>query len=45
MQPYAIFLSGPIGAGKTTLGKALATELGGGFIDGDDHSDPDLPWY
>ncbi|GAU83291.1 AAA family ATPase [Bosea sp. BIWAKO-01] len=45
MQHYAIFLSGPIGAGKTTLGKGLAAELGGGFIDGDDHSDPDLPWY
>ncbi|WP_449255615.1 shikimate kinase [Bosea sp. (in: a-proteobacteria)] len=41
----AIFLSGPIGAGKTTLGRALAERIGAGFIDGDDHADPDLPWY
>lgn len=45
MQRYAIFLSGPIGAGKTTLGRALAERIGGGFIDGDDHANPELPWY
>lgn len=45
MQRYAIFMSGPIGAGKTTLGRALAARIGGGFIDGDDHADPGLPWY
>ncbi|KQK30517.1 hypothetical protein ARD30_04100 [Bosea thiooxidans] len=45
MQRCAIFLSGPIGAGKTTLGRALAARIGGAFIDGDDHADPDLPWY
>lgn len=45
MQRYAIFLSGPIGAGKTTLGRALAARIGGSFIDGDDHADPGLPWY
>jgi hypothetical protein len=42
---YAIFLSGPIGAGKTTLGRALGERIGGAFIDGDDHSDPGRPWY
>lgn len=41
----AIFLSGPIGVGKTTLGRALSDSIAGGFIDGDDHSDPDKPWY
>ena len=42
---HAIFLSGPIGAGKTTLGRALSERIGGAFIDGDDHSDPGRPWY
>lgn len=42
---HAIFLSGPIGAGKTTLGRALSERIGGAFIDGDDHSDPAHPWY
>ena len=45
MAKYAIFLNGPIGAGKTTLGRALAEELSGGFIDGDDFSDPNHSWY
>jgi len=45
MAKHAIFLSGPIGAGKTTLGRALAEQLEGGFLDGDDFSDPDRPWY
>ena len=39
-----IILSGPIGAGKTTLGRALATELGGAFIDGDDLRDRRFTW-
>lgn len=42
---HAIFLGGPIGAGKTTLGLALSGQVGGAFIDGDDHSDPGHPWY
>jgi hypothetical protein len=41
----AIFLNGPIGSGKTTLGRALAEAIGGGFIDGDDYSDAGRPWY
>ena len=42
---HAIFLNGPIGAGKTTLGRALSERIGGAFIDGDHHSDPERPWY
>ena len=45
MMKHAIFLSGPIGAGKTTLGRALSARIGGAFIDGDNHSDPERPWY
>lgn len=45
MVKHAIFLSGPIGAGKTTLGRALSGRFRGGFIDGDDFSDPERPWY
>ena len=45
MAKHAIFLNGPIGTGKTTLGRALADRLSAGFIDGDDFSDPDRPWY
>nr|WP_314072663.1 shikimate kinase [uncultured Roseococcus sp.] len=42
---HVVFLSGPIGTGKTTLGQALAEQLQGHFIDGDDHADPSRPWY
>jgi cytidylate kinase len=41
----AIFLSGPIGAGKSTLGAALADALNGNFIEGDEHGARDRPWY
>jgi hypothetical protein len=42
---HAIFLSGPIGVGKTTLGRAVSARLNAAFIDGDDHADHDKPWY
>ena len=42
---HAIFLSGPIGAGKSTLGPPLAAALDGGFVEADDHADHDKPWY
>ncbi|MEI9995223.1 MAG: shikimate kinase [Rhizomicrobium sp.] len=45
MRGHAIFLSGPIGTGKTTLGRALAERLGGEFIDGDGYTDQTRPWY
>lgn len=45
MGSTAIFLSGPIGAGKSTLGVALAQARRGTFIEGDEHSAPDRPWY
>ena len=39
-----IVLNGPIGVGKTTLGRALAHELGGAFVDSDDLRDPAKRW-
>lgn len=44
-QRHAIFLNGPIGVGKTTLGRGLAERLGGHFLDGDDYSKSGKPWY
>jgi AAA domain len=43
--PAAIFLMGTIGAGKTTLGRALAEALGGRHIEGDDFHHPSRPWF
>jgi len=34
--PRVIILMGPAGAGKTTVGRALAAALGWAFLDGDD---------
>lgn len=45
MSKHVIFLNGPVGVGKTTLGRALAATIDAGFIDGDDFSDPGRPWY
>lgn len=42
---HVIILNGPIGAGKTTLGRALASELGAAFIDSDDLRDATKQWY
>lgn len=41
----AVFLTGPIGVGKTTLGRALATRLEAAFVDGDDHHLPGRSWF
>lgn len=38
MQRAVVLLDGPIGVGKTTLGKTVAAGMGLGFIDGDDCS-------
>lgn len=40
MQKTVFMLDGPIGVGKTSLGRAAAPGLAFGFIDGDDHSAP-----
>jgi hypothetical protein len=45
MNRHAVFLNGPIGAGKSSLGLALADVLAGEFIDGDDYADSDRPWF
>jgi hypothetical protein len=44
MKRHVIFLSGPIGCGKTTLGRALADKLDADFVDGDDLSEGGTPW-
>lgn len=44
VRPSVIFLSGPVGAGKKTLGRALAAEIGAGFIDSDELGDPSKDW-
>jgi hypothetical protein len=40
-----VFLSGPIGVGKTTIGTALALRHGGAFVASDALSDPAKQWH
>jgi len=42
---HAIFLNGPIGTGKTVVGRLAAAALGASFIDSDDLGDPSKPWF
>ncbi len=44
-KKQAIILDGPIGVGKTTFGRSLAEKFSGKFLDGDDFSEPNTPWY
>lgn len=44
MTGHATFSSGPIGAGKTTLGRAVANRLDAAFVEGDDYADHTKPW-
>jgi shikimate kinase len=47
-QPYNIFLVGPMGAGKTTIGRKLANALKLRFVDSDhaieQRTGADIPW-
>lgn len=45
MRGHVVFLSGPIGVGKSTLGRSLAERLLGVFLDGDNFSQCGAPWY
>ncbi len=45
MSGHVVFLSGPIGVGKSTLGRELAGRLSGVFLDGDDFKQSSRPWY
>ena len=45
LSRYVVFLNGPIGSGKTTLGRSLAHNLDGQFFDSDDFGNPAKPWY
>ncbi len=42
---HAIFLEGPIGVGKSTLGRALSERLGAAFVEGDSYQPDDRPWF
>ncbi|NIX76949.1 AAA family ATPase [Microvirga terricola] len=42
---HVIFLNGPIGAGKTTLGRALAPAMNAAFIDSDDLRNHTRTWF
>ncbi len=43
MTAVVVAFEGPVGVGKTALGRAISKELGIGFVDGDDCSEPG-PW-
>lgn len=45
MKGTVIILNGPIGVGKTALGRLAATKLGASFIDSDDLGDPSKKWF
>lgn len=45
MSGTIIFLNGPIGVGKTVLGRMAAVALGASFIDSDDLGDPAKRWF
>ena len=45
VHKHVVLLNEPIGSGKTTVGLALASRLEGKFIDSDDLSDHNKPWY
>ena len=48
MRKSLVFLVGPMGAGKSTIGRLLATELGFNFRDSDrvieERTGADIPW-
>ena len=48
MKHQRVFLVGPMGAGKSTVGRLLASRLGFGFVDTDhvieDRTGADIPW-
>lgn len=48
MRKTLVFLVGPMGAGKSTIGRLLATELGFNFRDSDrvieERTGADIPW-
>ncbi|HYD06354.1 MAG TPA: AAA family ATPase, partial [Reyranella sp.] len=45
MRGVVIFLSGPVGVGKTVLGRLAAAKLEASFIDSDDLGDPSKRWF
>lgn len=44
-RKFAILLDGPIGVGKSTLGRSLSKRFAGTFIEGDEFSISGKPWY